>query len=496
MLLKDLFFNLDVTFSEKFNDVNIDHITYDSRLAAPGTLFVCIVGSISDGHNYVQSAYEKGCRAFLCEKSVSLPDDAAVILSGDNSKMLPLVSAAFYSHPADKLRIVGITGTKGKTTTALLIHDILNNAGIKTGYIGSAGVIFDGIRTSTLRTTPESTDLHLYFSKMLRSGCSVVVMEVSSQALYRERVYGIKFDTCVYTNLSEGDHIGPYEHPDFEHYKFSKSRLFREYESNFIVYNKDDEYHEYMLSGASALSTSVSMNDKTADYYGYSPSRWMSDGALGIDFVCRLGGIERNIRLRSPGRFSVYNALLAIAVCRHYGVNIDDIANSLSKISPLGRFEIVDSLPYATFVIDFAHNELSLRSALTALREYSPTRLTVLVGSVGGRTYSRRAPMGNAISECADLCILTSDDPDYEDPMTIINDILSGFHESTTPFVCIPDRKEAIEYAVNNAIPGEIILLAGKGHENFMLINGEHIPFSEKSIINAAAKNLLSLSNV
>ena len=496
MLLNKLFQNLDVTLPRGFDDIDIDHITYDSRISAHGTLFVCIVGSLSDGHNYAADAYKRGCRAFLCEHPVELPEDAAVILTKNTSLMLPLVSAAFYSHPAKKLKIIGITGTKGKTTTALLIQDILNEAGIKTGYIGSAGVIFDGMRTSTLRTTPESTDLQLYFHKMIRSGCTHVVMEVSSQALYRDRVYGIDFDTCVYTNLSEGDHIGPGEHPDFEHYKYSKSRLFREYKSDFIVYNIDDEYAEYMLDGASSLSTSVSMKDEKADYYGHTPSKWMSDGALGIDFLCRFGGVDRSVRLRSPGTFSVYNAMLAIAVCKHYGVSFDSIVATLGKISPLGRFEIVDALPYATCVIDFAHNELSLRSALTALREYSPTRLTVLVGSVGGRTYSRRAPMGSAISECADLCILTSDDPDYEDPMTIINDILSGFGDRTTPFVCIPDRKEAIEYSIKNAIPGEIILLAGKGHESFMLINGEHLPFSEKSIIKKTAADLLSLQHI
>ncbi len=490
MLLHELFKNLDINIPENFAGLDIDHITYDSRISAHGTLFVCIVGSITDGHKYAKSAYDRGCRAFLCEHDIDLPDDAAVIITENTQKALPLVSAEFYGRPADKMRIIGITGSKGKTTSALLIHEILNSAGIKTGYIGSAGVIFDGLRTSTLRTTPESTDLQLYFHKMLLSGCTTVVMEVSSQAIFRDRVYGVKFDTCVYTNLSEGDHIGPYEHPDFDHYRASKARLFSEFGCNFIVYNADDENYPIMLEGANALAASVSMKDKDADLYGHSCEKWMADGALGVDFLCSVGGFDRKVRLRSPGKFSVYNALIAIAVSRHYGVNFENIIETLALYSPLGRFEIVDALPYATFVIDFAHNELSLRSALTALREYSPSRLIVLVGSVGGRTFSRRAPIGSAISECADLCILTSDDPDFEDPMAIIGDILKGFGDSTTPFVCIPNRREAIEYAVNEARSGDIILLAGKGHESFMLINGEHLSFSERAIINEAAKKL------
>lgn len=488
MLLHKLFSGLNISVPESFENENIDHISYDSRIAARGTLFVCINGSITDGHKYARDAYERGCRAFLCEHEIDLPDDAAIMLTENTSLALPLVSAEFYGRPADKLCIIGITGTKGKTTTALLIHEILNNAGIKTGYIGSAGVIFDGIRTSSLRTTPESTDLHMYFRKMLASGVTTVVMEVSSQSIYRDRVYGVKFDTCVYTNLSP-DHIGPYEHPDFNHYRDCKARLFRDFGCNFIVYNKDDDNAEYMLRGASALSQSVSTK-ANADFIGHSSSKWRSDSALGIDFSCCFCDVDHKIRLRSPGEFSVYNALLAIAVCKHYGVSFESISASLEAYSPLGRFEVVDTLPYATFVIDFAHNELSIRSALSVLREYSPSRLIVLVGSVGGRTFSRRAPIGSAVSELADLCILTADDPDYEDPMDIIKDILSGFGESETPYVCIPDRKEAIEYAVNEAKTGDIVLLAGKGHENFQLLFGEHTPFSERSILKEAAQKL------
>ena len=489
MTLKKLFSAFNIEIPRGHNGDDIDAVSYDSRMCAPGTLFVCIRGAVVDGHRYARDAYDRGCRAFVAEEPLDLPGDAAVMICSDSRKMLALVSAEFYGRPADKLRIIGVTGTKGKTTSALLIQSILNAAGIPTGYIGSVGVIFAGRRTTTLHTTPESADLHLYFHKMLAAGITTVVMEVSSQAVYMDRIHGVKFDACAFTNLSP-DHIGGNEHPNFEHYRDCKARLFSDYGCGYIVYNADDENAAYMLEGASALAASFSIKDEDADYYGYGAAKWQEHGALGVDFMLRTADGERRVRLRTPGAFSVSNALLAVGVCRYYGVPYDTIVSALSTATPLGRFEIVDALPYATFVIDFAHNELSLRSALSVLREYEPRRLIVLVGSVGGRTFSRREPIGRAVSELADLCILTADDPDYEDPMEIIHDILEGFGDRETPFVCIPDRREAVEYAVNEARPGDIILLAGKGHENFILIKGEHLPFSERSIIAEAASKL------
>lgn len=489
MTIKKLFSNLDIEVPRGHAGDDVDAVSYDSRMCAPGTLFVCIRGAVVDGHRYARDAYERGCRAFLAEEPLDLPGDAAVLLCSDSRKMLALVSAEFYGRPADSLRIIGVTGTKGKTTSSLLIYAILNAAGIPTGYIGSVGVMFAGRRTTTLHTTPESADLHMYFHKMLAAGITTVVMEVSSQAVYMDRIHGVKFDTCAFSNLSP-DHIGGNEHPTFENYRDCKARLFSDYGCKHIVYNRDDENSGYMLEGAGALTASFSIKSSNADYYGCDTSKWSEHGALGVDFTLRTGDGERRVRLRTPGAFSVSNALLAVGVCRRYGVSYDTIVNALATATPLGRFEVVDTLPYATFIIDFAHNELSLRSALSVLREYDPRRLIVLVGSVGGRTFSRRAPIGRAVSELADLCILTADDPDYEDPMEIIHDILEGFGDRETPFVCIPDRREAIEYAVAEARPGDIILLAGKGHENFILIEGEHLPFSERSIIAEASAKL------
>ncbi len=489
MTLKQLFSSpaIGIKIPRRFESRRVDTICYDSRMCAPETLFVCIRGAVTDGHAYAARAYERGCRAFLCEERPDgLPSDAAVIICGNTRRMMALVASELYGRPADSMRLIGITGTKGKTTTSLLIYSILNAAGIPTGYIGTVGVMYAGRRTSTLRSTPESADLHQYLRSMKQAGITTVVMEVSSQAVYMDRIFGLSFDVCAFTNLSP-DHIGGNEHPTFEHYRDCKARLLSDYGASFVVYNADDENAPYMLKNVTALTSSVSVR-QSADYYADEISNWRRDGGLGVDFTLHSGDTMARIRLRTPGAFSVYNALVAAAVSRRLGVSYADIAKALAEATPIGRFEVVDaSIPYATFVIDYAHNELSLRSALSVLREYNPRRLVVLVGSVGGRTFSRRAPIGAAISELADFCILTADDPDFEDPMDIIHDILTGFGDRDTPFVCIPDRREAIRYAVENAKDGDIVLFAGKGHESFILVNGEHVPFSERSIIIEAA---------
>ncbi len=489
MNLKQLFSALHVKVPERFSRMKIDSVEYDSRVCTAGALFVCLRGDFEDGHRFARDAYDRGCRAFLAEEPLSLPEDAAVITVDNTRRMLALVSSELYGRPAEKLTVIGVTGTKGKTTTCHMIYSILNAANIPTGFIGSTGVMFSGVRTSTLRTTPESSDIFAYLHKMIRSGITTVVIEVSSQSIKTDRIYGIRFDTCVFTNLSP-DHIGEHEHASFEEYRDTKAKLFSDFGCSFIVYNADDENAAYMLGGASALAVSVSTSDEAADLCAAAPAPWRENGALGIDFTLKCDGEKHRIRLRSPGMFSVKNALLAIGVARRFLIPIKTAAEALAVTSPIGRFEVVDALPYATFIIDYAHNELSLREALSTLRAYSPTRLVVLVGCVGGRTFSRRAPVGRAISELADFCILTSDDPDFEDPMEIIREILVGFEDRSTPFVCIPDRVEAIEYAVKEARPGDIVLLAGKGHENFIIIEGEHRRLSERAVIMKAAEEI------
>ncbi len=468
----------------------IDAISYDSRMCGPGSLFVALRGEVTDGHVFAADAYSRGCRAFLAERPLSLPDDAAVTICHNTREALASVSAVFYDRPADSLHIIGVTGTKGKTTTCLLISSILNDAGIPTGSIGSFGVMIRNTRTSTLRMVPEPSDLNMYFRKMLLAGIKTVVMEVPSQSVLMERLSGVSFYACVFTNLFPA-HIGAHEHKSFDDYRDCKARVFSDFNCGFVAYNADDPNAGHMLRHTSALSSSVSTKGLCADYCAFDISTWREGGALGVSFTLRAFGDDYPVRLSVPGEHAVSNALLAASVCHHFGVSIENIIKSLSHAAPLGHLEVVASHNGAAFVIDYAYDEPALRRTIRTLREYCRGRLIVLVGCAGGRAFSRRASVGGVISELSDLCILTSYDPDFEDPMSIIHDILDGFGDRETPFVCIPDRREAVEYAVREAKDGDVVLFAGKGHENYILIEGEYIPFSERLIIRDTVDKLL-----
>ena len=310
MKLNELVRHIDHTGA---SDAEITAITYDSRKAGPGSLFVCLVGAWMDGHTFARSAYDQGCRAFLAEHPLDLPEDAAQIITRDTRAALAVIGADFYGNPADQLHILGITGTKGKTTTALLTAAILTEAGLPCAYIGSNGVNIAGTHEATANTTPESLELHRLFRKMLDADVHHVVLEVSSQALRHHRVDGIPFEVVAFTNLSE-DHIGPGEHPDFEDYKAAKRRLFAEYHAREMVYNADDEASDYMRAGFGGKQVSFGI-DHDADYRAVNLAQYRSETALGIDFTCRHGGEETPVRVMSPGAFSASDALCAIALC-------------------------------------------------------------------------------------------------------------------------------------------------------------------------------------
>jgi len=470
----------DCTVYGNPNNKHVQSIEYNSRFAGENKLFVCMPGARIDGHQYAPMAYEQGCRIFVCGCKMDLPEDAVQIVVDTPRMALAVLSAAYYDNPADSLTIIGITGTKGKTTTAILLSEILNGAGHSCAYIGSNGVTIGTAHYDTINTTPESRELHRYFRMMLDEGITHVVMEVSSQALKTYRVHGIHFDTCLYTNLSE-DHISPAEHKDFAEYKECKRRLFQQYHCKNIVYNADDPYCEYMLAGADANKISYAI-DTPADFSAGNIRAFRSETALGIDFDCRIHGHSIPVRLRTPGDFSVYNGLCAIAAAHIFGISCERSAMILKRLSIRGRFEIVDALDNITFIIDYAHNGLSLESALSVLREYKPHRLICLIGTVGGKAQNRREELAEAAGRLADYVIFTSDNPDREPPEDIINDMLLTFRNAK-PFEAIVDREEAVRRAVQMAEAGDIVLFAGKGHENYQLIHGEKIPFSERDLI-------------
>jgi UDP-N-acetylmuramoyl-L-alanyl-D-glutamate--2,6-diaminopimelate ligase len=466
------------------DSIDIAKLSPDSRNVCADSIFVCISGSISDGHNFTESAYKNGCRIYVAERRPSeLPDDVFIIITKNTRLALAQLSAAFFSYPADELTVIGITGTKGKTTTSLLIYNILLSGGIPVGYIGSNGITYDEHQIDTLNTTPESYELHETMRAMRNAGVKVVVMEVSSQALKLGRVHGIKFDIAVFTNLSP-DHIGEFEHADFDEYKNCKRSLFTDYGAEFVVYNADDEYAAEIVGANRCPKASISGKGNTdADYYADEIAFYRAPGKISVNFTCNGRDSSFPVSLSFPGEFSVYNGLTAIAVCRRLGLESQEIVRAMKNVRIKGRFETYELPNGATAVIDYAHNGVSLKAALSALRNYEPNRLICLFGSVGGRTRMRRAELGLVASRDADFCIITSDNPDGESPWAIIGEIASYFTAGTAPYVAIPDRQKAIEYALQNSQPGDIILLAGKGHETYQLICGSRLYFSEADII-------------
>ena len=472
----------------------ISMLRCDSRLATAGTVFFCLVGKTADGHLYAPSAYRNGCRVFVVERALELPKDALQFQVPDTRAALADCAAEFYGHPEREIRLIGLTGTKGKTTTSLLIRALLEDAGIPTGYIGTNGVDYRDFHHQTVNSTPESVDIYRYLRYMLDEGVTACVLEVSSQALWMERTRGLTFDTVLFTNLSR-DHIGGVEHPDFEHYRDCKRLLFTDYPTCAMVMNRDDGHAAYMAEGVTAPVLDFgldSVEGQDKPLWSASDVRPLRQGErIGVGFSAYRQGqsLGDGWFLPLPGRFNVQNALAALTVvCERFGVEPAQAKEGLERAVVAGRFETVTSpsLPDVTFVIDYAHNGVSLASILDALRAYSPKRLICLFGSVGGRTTERRRDLAEAAGPRCDLCILTSDNPACEPPEQIIHEIDQAFPAGSCPRIKITDRAEAIRRAVEMARAGDMILLAGKGHENYQLIGTKRMPFSEGDILREA----------
>lgn len=479
MLLSQLLKKIE--YCGSFTDTEVEHITNSSFEAREHSVFVCIRGFATDGHVFAPKAYEKGCRVFVCERQPEgLPSDATVILVPSSRQAIALLSCALYGEPSRSISVIGITGTKGKTTTALMIKQMLDHAGIPTGYIGSNGIQYASQRIDSKNTTPESHILQYHLRKMANEGMKAAVIEVSSQALKLGRTLGIEFDITAFTNLSP-DHIGPAEHTDFNDYMLSKKKLFDEYPSRLVIANADDPSTEMMLADSKSEKVYFSVGEE-ADYVATDIDLCRMSEILGTSFICNKKGGALPCSLSVPGEFNIHNALCAIAVAKAFGLSDEQISTSLSKMRIEGRFEVLTLPNGACFVIDYAHNGLSLKSVLQALRKYEPHRIICLFGSVGCRTQVRRAQMGEVAARYADFSILTSDNPDTENPDRIIDDIARQF-ENPDSYIRIPDRREAIRYAAENSEPGDIILLAGKGHEKYQLINGKNKYFCEREIL-------------
>lgn len=478
MKLSHLLERMDYTCVQGSVDIPISHLLYDSRNACPDGVFVCISGAVMDGHTFISDVVMKGVTAVIVEKEVKAPAHVTVIRVENTRSALAYMSAAYFGYPAEQLKTIGITGTKGKTTTTYMVRSILENSGFKTGLIGTIETIIGKKVIKANNTTPESYLVQQYFRDMVNAGCECVVMEVSSQGLMLHRVDGFTFDYGIFTNLGP-DHIGPNEHKDLDDYIHCKSLLFQQCRHGIV--NMDDDYVEQITDGHTCDLETFGMSEK-ADFRASDMKLLQKPGLLGVTY--RLSGrMDMDVEIDIPGRFSVYNSLTAIAICHHFNVPKENILKALTDVHVKGRLETIPISPKFTLMIDYAHNAMALESLLLSLKEYHPKRLVTLFGCGGNRDPHRRYEMGEVSSNLSDLTVVTSDNPRFEEPMAIIDDILIGVRKGPGNYVTIPDRKEAIKYCIDNAEDGDVIILAGKGHEDYQEIKGIKYPMDERDLI-------------
>ena len=456
----------------------ISELVYDTRKVTKDAMFVCIVGTAFDSHEKAAEVAAAGAKVIIVSKEVEVPEDVTVIKVADTRYALALISAAYFDYPANTLKVIGITGTKGKTTTTFMIKSILENAGYKVGLIGTIETIIGDKHIPANNTTPESYIVQEYFAEMLKAGCQICVMEVSSQGLMMHRTAGIPFELGIFTNLAP-DHIGPNEHASFEEYAQCKGMLFRQCKVG--IANVDDENYEMVMKDHTCSMETIGFSEN-ADLRASNVALVGRPGYLGVTYDLT-GLLNFPVEIDIPGKFSVYNSLVAIAVCRHFDIAKENILEALKGAKAKGRIEQVKVSDDFMLLIDYAHNAMSLESLLSTLKEYHPERLVCLFGCGGNRSKLRRYEMGEVSGKMADLTIVTSDNPRFEDPQVIIDDIKIGLAKTTGTYVEIIDRKEAIKYAIENGKPGDVIVLAGKGHEDYQEIKGVKYPMDERVLI-------------
>lgn len=466
-------------------DEEIIDIAYDSRKVVDGTLFLSNFGIKEDNEKYLPMAIKNGAKVIVTSKNINVPDNVTIIKVSNSKDILSKLSLNFFNYPQTKLTTIAITGTKGKTTVSFMLKKILECAGYKCGLIGTTGIYIDNVKYKTNNTTPESYDILKYLNQMLSKNIDYAIMEVSSQALKYDRVAGITFDYGIFTNLSK-DHIGPYEHDNMEDYIRSKAKLFTKCHHGIL--NIDDKYYSSMIK-----NTTIPINT-----YGYNKKAHLritkiknihNQKNLGIKITTD-GLIKTKFKISSPGKFSSYNALAAILTSYLLGINIKNIKKALSHFSVIGRVEpIIISKKYK-LLIDYAHNGTSTKNILSTIREYNPQRLVTIFGCGGNRSKERRYEMGLMAGKYSDFCIITEDNNRYETFNTIAKDILIGISKTNCQYIIIPKRKEAIKYAIKNARKGDVIMLLGKGHEDYLEVNGEKIPFDERSIIKKVLREI------
>ncbi|MCL2661881.1 MAG: UDP-N-acetylmuramoyl-L-alanyl-D-glutamate--2,6-diaminopimelate ligase [Oscillospiraceae bacterium] len=474
MTLEKLLENVEKVDIKADGSVDISGICYDSRDIRSGELFIAVRGYETDGHRYIEDAVKKGAACIICEEAPEIP--TSYIIVKDSRKALAAVSAVWFGHPSEKLIIIGVTGTNGKTSvTNLIKHIIEKNTSAKVGLVGTNGNFIGERELSTGHTTPESYELHKLLDKMVLEDCTYVVMEVSSHALYQSRVHGIQFDIGVFTNLTP-------EHLDFhgtmEEYARAKTLLFPS--CNKSVVNIDDVYAPLMIEKSAGPVISYAIENSSADLVG-KDIKLQADK---IDFCAVSMGSINRVELQIPGLFSVYNALASIATATLLGFSIDVITPALRSYEGVkGRAEVIPTGHDFTVLIDYAHTPDALKNIITAVCGFAKGRVITVFGCGGDRDKTKRPLMGQIATELSDYTVITSDNPRTEDPGSIINDITEGIKNTKAAYKVIENRHDAICWAIDSLNNGDVLIIAGKGHETYQILGKEKIHFDDREIV-------------
>ncbi len=465
MKLRDL-------LKETNSDIEIKDITCDSRKVKEGSAFICINGNAGDGHDFAQQAVKSGAVAIICERDLKLKNQFIV---KDARAAFAVMCANYFGNPADKLKLIGVTGTNGKTSVTYMLKNSLELLGHKTGLIGTINNLIGEKIIESTNTTPSAYELNKFFDMMVKEGCEYAVMEVSSHALDQKRVYNLNFEVAIFTNLTQ-DHLD--YHKTMENYLMAKKKLF--YMCKTAVVNADDKYYEELVKGLKCkiLTYSAVKNDTTysAKNITYKPT--------GVDYEIVSYGLISRVKMKIPGKFTVYNSIAAAICLIDLGFSVDDVTRTISSIKGVkGRAEIVPTDTDYTIIIDYAHTPDGLLNILSTFKDCPKNRLIAVFGCGGDRDKTKRPIMGEIAARNSDYVIVTSDNPRTEDPSLIIKDIVVNMKKTRTEYKIIENRIEAIKYAMQIAKKDDIIVLAGKGHETYQIIGKEKIHLDEREVI-------------
>ncbi len=473
MLLKDLYCE-----SGKLGNIEITGITCNSKKVRPGFAFVCLKGANSDGHKFAPDALKSGAAVIFAETDLGFENQ---IIVKDTHETYFDLSAKWFMEPTKELKLIGVTGTNGKTSVTYMLKSIFEKAGYKTGLIGTIQNMIGEKAIETHNTTPDAFTLNKLFREMVDSGCKYAVMEVSSHALDQKRICNVTFETAIFTNLTQ-DHLD--YHKTMDNYLLAKKKLFKMCKK--AVLNSDDPYFEKLKEGLDCeiITYSASNNsDYSAKGINYHPS--------GVEYELVAKGLIKHISVNTGGRFSVYNSLCSAVTAIENGIDIDTVVSALKELKGVkGRAEVVETGRDFTVIIDYAHTPDGLKNILSTFKECKKGRLVALFGCGGDRDKTKRPIMGNIAVHNADYVIVTSDNPRSENPTAIINDILEGIKGIPTPVKVIENRIEAIKFAVSNARKDDIIVLAGKGHETYQILNTGTIHLDEREVVKEALSEL------